>query len=159
MPYKPRPADILLVRGRGWIASEIKAITHSPYSHVAMFVDERTLIEAQGFRRVGSQIPSVYAGIADVYSPRGISSGERQRIIRNARRHEGEVYDYPLLIVELLRFATGIIIPFPEFHCKVCSTLIASAYREENIDPTPGISRPAPSDIGLSRLFQYEGAF
>lgn len=155
----PMIGDLLLVRGKGFVSEEIESVTKSPYSHVALFVSEDKLIEAQGLRRTGYQNPEVYRGQADVYRCLFLTPQERQNIVKNAEKHIGEHYDYPLILLEWLQHKFGIVIPWYEFHTRICSTLIAGAFREEHVPVCDGIVRPTPGEIAKDSNFTLEGAY
>ncbi len=155
---EPLIGDLLLVRGNNWIDKEIECITHSTYSHVAIFTGPNELIEAQGFRRVGYQDALKYAGFSDVFRCDSLRPQDRNCIATAAKSHIGEYYDYLLVMLELLRYATGIILPSYEFHAVICSTLVADCYRTIGRDPCPHIKRPSQADLALSPLFHKVGA-
>lgn len=149
--------DVVFVRGTGFISRAIEDITHSAYSHVALAVSSDHLIESQGGRVVGYQSASAYAGAADVYrtslAPQILNS-----IVTRAESHLGEQYDYFLDALELIRYETGVQLPYHEHHDLICSMLIADAFRP-TYDPCPGIPYPAPADEAKSSLWRYQFSF
>ncbi|GMA55481.1 hypothetical protein GCM10025857_68380 [Alicyclobacillus contaminans] len=81
----PLVGDLLLVRDADFISRAIEDITHSPYSHVAVFTGPNELVEAQGFRRVGYQDPGVYAGKSDLFRCDSLTLEQRFRIAAAAK--------------------------------------------------------------------------
>lgn len=104
-----QPGDLLFVWGHGLIAGAIEHITHGP-SHVALFIDENTICEAQGGRLVGEQDLSFYLDSGarlEVWSDPTLTDLERTRMVAYAKQMYGTHYDYWLILLEALHFETG----------------------------------------------------
>ncbi|GMA52077.1 hypothetical protein GCM10025857_34340 [Alicyclobacillus contaminans] len=153
----PLVGDLLLVRDADFISRAIEDITHSPYSHVAVFTGPNELVEAQGFRRVGYQDPGVYAGKSDLFRCDSLTLEQRFRIAAAAKLHIGQHYDYWLLVIEWVRYALGIVLPWRERHTVICSTLAADAYRVAGVELCPKVRYPAPADVAESQLLRKVG--
>lgn len=150
--------DIVLAKGDALISEAIEAVEHSPYSHTAGYVGPGELVEANGFRRTGYQALDYYKGKADVYRCDGLTVYDRKKILQLAKQEVGSQYDYPLLIVELIRYWFGVILPYREPpNARICSTLWAGIYREAGIDLCPGIRYPSPADLSQSKLLEKVG--
>lgn len=151
--------DLILERGTGPISEAIEQISHSPYSHVAGYVKDNELIEANGFRRIGYQVLDFYIGRVDVFRCSGLTDGLRSQIVDYAKNEIGGHYDYFLLGWEYLRYVFHLILPYKEpTATRICSTLWSDAYRSVGIDLCPGIKFPSPGDLAESRLLQKIGS-
>ena len=149
--------DIILVRGTGLISEAIEHAEHSPYSHTAGYVGGEMLIEANGFKKTGYQAIGAYSGCADVF--RCVIPVDRKRIVDHAKWAVGGRYDFPLLLVELIRYAFGIMLPYREpKRSRICSVLWAGIYRDIGIDLCPGIRYPSPGDLAQSKLLRKVGS-
>jgi uncharacterized protein YycO len=155
----PLIGDLLLVRDVDFVSRSIEKITHSPYSHVAIFTGPNELVEAQGFKRVGYQDAGVYQGKADVFRCYPSTFNQREKVVESVKSHIGQHYDYLLLGVELVRYAFGVVLPWYEHDSVICSTLAADGYRDAGIDPCLDIAFPSPADIANSRRFRKIGAW
>ena len=150
--------DIILVRGKGLISDAIELAEHSKYSHTASYVGDDKLIEAQGYRRTGYRSLDAYKGMADVYRC-NLSRMQREKIIELAKWAVGGFYDFPLLFVELIRYAFGVLLPYKEPpNTRICSTLWAGIYRDAGIDLCPSIKYPSPADLAQSKLLRKVGS-
>lgn len=151
--------DLILERGTGPISEAIEQISHSPYSHVAGYVKDNELIEANGFRKIGYQALDYYAGKADVFSCESLTDEQRSQIVDYVKNEVGGHYDYVLLVWEFLRYVFNLILPYKEAKTvRICSTLWADAYRSVGIDLCPGIKYPSPGDLAESKLLRNMGS-
>ena len=140
--------DLLAVRGKGLISEAIEDICKSPYSHIAGYVGNNQLIEAEGFRRTGYAPVSKYAGIADVYRCDTATPEQLRQMRQLAIWSIGGHYDYVLLGIELMRYATGVILPYREPpNLRICSVLWTGIYRDVGLNLWPKIRYPTPSDV------------
>jgi uncharacterized protein YycO len=155
----PLAGDLLLVRDTDFVSRSIEFVTHSPYSHVAIFTGPDELVEAQGFRKVGYQDLGKYEGKADVFSCDQLTDAQRARIVQSVKSHLGQHYDYLLLAIEFVRYVFGLMIPWREHNTVICSTLAAGGYRDAGIDLCPGILFPSPGDLAQSKLLRKVGPF
>lgn len=154
-----RSADLILVKGTGWISKTIKDVGRSLYSHVAGIVKENELMEAQGFKRTGYQVLDYYAGRADVFTCDELTEVQRRLILECVKQEVGGNYDYLLLAWEFLRYVFNLILPYKEGRTRrICSTLWADAYRSVGIDLCPGIKYPSPADVAQSKLLRKIGS-
>ena len=142
-----RPADLILVRGTGLISATIEHVEHSKYSHVAIVIKPNELIEANGFRRTGYQALDYYAGRADVYRCDAMTDEQRKDIVNYLEHEVGGKYCYILLAWELIRYATGIWLPFNPGPSRICSYLATDAYTKYGLNLWPKIRYPTPADV------------
>jgi uncharacterized protein YycO len=149
-----KPADLIFVRGHDIVSRAIEDITDCPYSHVAGYVKDNELIEAQWYRKVGYQTLDHYDGLYDVYTCDQLTDTQRKLIIEYATKRIGTRYDYLLIAWEALRYLAHITLPYHNDYRVICSTLWSDAYRYAGIDLCPGIRYPTPADLAQSKLLR-----
>ncbi len=118
-----RPADLILVKGIDWISRGIEDVVKSAYSHVAIVVNEKELIEAQGFRPTGYAGIDTYRGIEDIYTCDEATDKQRQQIVDYLIKEVGAHYSYLLFAWEFVRYETGILLPYDPGPNRICSYL------------------------------------
>lgn len=122
-----KPVELLFVWGSGLIDDTIEAVTHGP-SHVAMFKDEITVIEAQAGRTVGEAALSFYLDRKcriEVWTDPELTDEQRQSMIEYAKKLYGIPYDYILIPLEFLHFKALLPLDwYKENHHRICSSLI-----------------------------------
>jgi hypothetical protein len=161
-----RPADVLLIEGNTRIASAIKYLTQSTWSHAALFVGpagggdgDGCFVEADlvaGVRRIGLD---EFAGLhTRICRPVGLSEQECAAVARFALNHVGDRYDLRN-VVDLARY----LLPNPPVPTRwrrrmialgsgdptraICSTLIAQAFQSIRYPILPAIEiQPAATD-------------
>jgi len=154
-----RLGDLLLIKGTDWISRTIEDVERSPYSHVGGAVNDFELIEAEGFRKTGYKVISAYEGHADVFRCDSASSIQLQVMQELAKWNVGGRYDYFLLLVEFIRYVSGLMLPYREpQRVRICSVLWAKIYRDAGIDLCPGIKYPSPADVAQSKLLRKIGS-
>ena len=161
-----RIGDLILVDGSGLISKAIEDVEYGKkkvarrYSHVAGYIGNGQLIEAEGLRKTGCAPVSKYAGHADVFRCISLTYEQQKQILRLAIRRVGGRYDYLLLGVEFVRYVSGVIIPFREPpNARICSTLWAvGIYRDAGIILCPDIRWPTPRDVNESKLLVRVGS-
>ena len=152
-PTDLRIGDLILVRGTDLISEAIKAVEHSPYSHTAGYVGNGQLIEAEGFKKTGYASVTKYQCMADVFRCIYVSDFLRKNILKQAEYQVGGRYDYALLFVELIRYCTGLVLPYREPpNARICSVLWAGIYQDVGISLCPTQKYPSPADIAQSKL-------
>ncbi len=137
-------ADVLLVEGNSRIATAIKYLTQSTWSHAALYVggpEDSCFVEAdtvEGVRQVGLR---AYEGLhTRICRPQGLSDSERRAVIDFAIARIGYQYDLRN-IIDLARY----LLPTPPVPSRmrrgmialgsgdptraICSTLIAQAFQ------------------------------
>lgn len=157
-----RRGDVVLVEGNTRIASVIKYLTHSTWSHSALYVgpipgraepsgEPHVLIEAELEFGVTSAPASKYSAFhTRICRPVGLSEGEMQKVADFAIARLGQSYDLKN-IVDLLRY----FIPTPPVPTRwrrrmiaigagsptqaICSTLIAQAFQSISYPILPSV--------------------
>lgn len=122
------PGDILFVFGKGIIKSLIEWITHSKYYHCAIFLDQETIAEFQGFRKSGISPLQSYFDKGDrltVYRDKTLTETEREKIATYALHQSGRDYGYKAIFEELIRYEFGVNIDsYNEGNKRICSSFI-----------------------------------
>jgi hypothetical protein len=144
-----KPGDLLFVWGDSFIENGIEWVTHGP-SHVAMFKNENTLIEAQTGRPVGEIDLSFYLGKKcrlEVWEDPTLTDPERTEMINFARTLYGTEYDDFLIPLELLHFECGLDLHwYHEKNRRICSTLMDQIGKYVNRKWSQ-VMNPAPVDL------------
>jgi hypothetical protein len=158
-----RPADILLVEGNTRIATAIKYLTQSTWSHSALYVgpiagrhshdgEPHVLVEADVERGVISSPLSKYASMhVRICRPVGLSFDEITKVTNFTVEQIGHEYDLRNFF-DLVRY----LLPTPPVPSRfrrrmialgsgqptraICSTLIAQAFQQINYPILPNIS-------------------
>ena len=127
LSFEIRPCDVLLVEGRSRVSEVIKTITHSPWTHSALYIGRLVDIEDENLRE---HISWVYDGDPSdqlliepllgegtvvnplskykkdhlrICRPTGLSPQDVQKVIHHSARHLGHDYDVRQLL-DLGRF-------------------------------------------------------
>lgn len=163
-----QPCDVLLVEGNRRISTAIKYLTQSTWSHAALYIgdtvagdpadpDPPVLIEADLLRGVCAVPLSRYASFhTRICRPAGLTSEDRDRIVRAAVARLGQTYDLKN-VIDLARY----LLPTPPVPVRwrrrmlalgsgeptraICSTLIAQLFQSVGYPILPRIETiPAP---------------
>lgn len=156
---KLRIGDIIIVHGKGLISELIEEVSNGIYSHVAIYVGNGCVIEAEGFKKTGYAQVSKYAGQADVFRYNYLSDVQQQNIVKYLKGQIGGRYDWKLLLFEFIRYTFNRTLRYKEnFRCHICSMLAKDAYINIKIYLTPGLDCPSPNDISESRFISKVGS-
>jgi len=164
-----RPADVLLVEGNSRFSSAIKYLTHSNWSHAALYVggDAGGFIEAdvvEGVRAVGWD---AFVGMGlRICRPLALRPQDVQRVIDAARARLGHQYDLRN-IVDLARY----LLPTPPVPGRVrrrmlslgsgdptraiCSGMIAQCFQSVRYPILPEIEQRADDPNCATCLREY----
>jgi uncharacterized protein YycO len=152
-----KPCDLILVRGKNNLISEaIEEITNSPYSHVAGYIGNNTLVEAEGFEKTGQVPLSKYVDY-DVYRYEGLTKEQKFKILNYISSQIGGQYNYFMLVVEFMRYVFHVVLPYKEpYKSHICSMLWADAFKSTGINLCSNIDTlfPSPADISNSKLLK-----
>jgi uncharacterized protein YycO len=165
-----RVLDILLYRGRGFNAWFIKALTKSPYSHVALVANpEMNLgIESNTGHQSGVRafdLRKLDLGIVDVYRLRSEYSVDHKAVISDLVSHLGAGYDYRgVIILGLLKILSLLTLTFWKPHNGwqrrqdyFCSEIVWEAFAADGLDLTPETNSShitSPGDIAKSKVVE-----
>ncbi|MCZ8512394.1 hypothetical protein O9H85_08100 [Paenibacillus filicis] len=158
-----KPGDVLFVWGNGLIDHIIEEITDGP-SHVALFVNDTTLCEAQSGREVGEIDLSFYMSennYLEIWRDLSLTDDERTKMIQFAKSKYGSKYDYVLIPLELFHFEISLNIDWYKEHQKyICSTYINEIGKSVNRKWSK-VANPAPIDDKnenqLTKMFIWRG--
>jgi uncharacterized protein YycO len=154
LPASVRPGDLLFEEGKGFIAWAIKKLTKSKFSHVAIVVDQNTVIEAWpgGVR----EIPCPYApGTYHIKTCKQLTDEQRQEIIEHARKFKGTPYDYGRILALLIELGFHIKNRIYERGKIICSVYASLAYwkgAKKSLRPDRPIYHQTPEDLFESPL-------
>ena len=151
-----RPGDLIIVRGHNLFDRAVEDLEKSPYSHVAGIVNDTQLIQVEDFKLTSYGPISQYVG-QDIYTwPDWVTDDQRMGMVAWANNHVGSHYANGILIWELIRYTTHIMLPWwvAKNH-YICSEYWASAAISVGVDLWPGIKYPSPVDMATKMI--YEG--
>lgn len=117
-----KKGDIIFVYGSSLIDKAIEFITRSKYNHIAIYIGEGKVMEAQGFRTVGTQDINLYNGVYDAYRI-PLTNEQIEQGLNWLIKQEGREYDYWDIFVLLLRCTIKFRIPWHEGKRILCSRL------------------------------------
>jgi len=170
-----QPGDLLLVEGNSRISSAIKYLTQSTWSHVALYVGDATLVEADLVKGV-VRVPLVkYVGYnLRICRAVNLSDDDRAAVVDYALKRLGYRYD-TRNVFDLVRY----LLPTPPVPSRfrrnliafgsgdptraICSTLVAQAFQSIHYPILPRSVResegeqPTPRDATMleSRHFSH----
>jgi len=154
-----QPADVLFVWGGGLIDDTIEIVTHGP-SHVALFINESTLCEAQLGRSIGECPVSLYTSKdcrLEVWTDPTLTVDDRSAMVSYAKTLYGEHYDYLLIPLELLHFTVYEKLSwYRENKHRICSTYI-DAVAQHVKHQLAKVANPAPVDLLNGGVLQRKG--
>jgi hypothetical protein len=157
-----KPGDILFVWGTSFVDRGIELVTHGP-SHVAMFVNENTVCEAQGGRTVGETALSFYdSDTIEVWRDMTLTDDDRQSMLTFAKQLYGTPYDYALLPLAGLSAEFGISDAWYHENGRfICSTFVANVAEHVGRHWARGVN-PVPVDLQtsgeLTKIYTRDGA-
>ncbi len=174
-----QPADVLLVEGNQKIATAIKYLTQSTWSHAALYVGDalgppphggepRTLIEVNlGEGAVAVPLSKYETYNTRICRPVGLTVADRRKVVQFMVDRLGLEYD-TRNIIDLARY----LFPTPPVPVRwrrrmialgsgeptraICSTLIAEAFQSVRYPILPRIERVAPSHPAASPYSRRE---
>lgn len=153
------PYDVLLVKGRSPVARIIEAVTQSPYSHAAIVLDDRHLLETSWNYPLKIRHISYRLGNFDVYRYPGLTPAQKEKIRAFYLSVLGQRYDYLQLVTHGLYLLAGI----PIINASgryICTEVIDKGFKAAGIDLLPGnsLASRTPADLGRSKLQKIPGA-
>ncbi len=160
-----QPADILLTRGRGWLARAIRFFTRSfgeartKVSHVAVVVEagppeEAVIVEALS-RVKRHPLWARYGPPADVevavFRPLGIDGAQARAVVEAAEGYVGRPYGYLKIAAHLADWALLGVYAFRRLarmdDYPICSWLVAHAFKRAGIEFGTAPGAASPDDI------------
>jgi cell wall-associated NlpC family hydrolase len=128
-----KQGDLLFLSGKGIIETIIQWVTRSKFYHVAVFINDHELIEAQGGEKTSIVPLSKYLNSKDnlyVYRDVTLTDYERYKIANYALSHQGIEYNYMSILAELLRYEMHILIEnYNEGNKRICSSFVNDCFK------------------------------
>lgn len=155
------PGDLLFVWGNSFIEEVIEEVTHGP-SHVALFLDEQTIAEANWNRTTGASPLSNFLsgkGRLEVWRDDTLTDEERSKMVKYAREHFGIHYDYLGILVELARYELNF--PLATLHegkRRICSSYVNDCIKSIGRNWANVPYAPTPSDLLQGGKLTRKGA-
>ena len=148
---KPQAGDILFVTGDTLVDLGIEFVSHGDVSHVAIFIGEDKLFEAQGGRTLGECDLSFYLNDdkvtrLEVWQDTTLTDEERGQIVEFAKSMTGVPYDYTVIPLEVLHFELGVKLDWYRNHKLDCSEFV-NACGEKVGRKWSKVTHPAPSEL------------
>jgi hypothetical protein len=163
-----KPADIVLVHGRGWLSDAIRKLTRSTgeekswASHVGLATGDRYIVEALVRGVVAREMPYGQRS-AQVWRPRNLSKTDKRIITRHALDYVGEKYGWGKAVLHGLDGALGGVYLFRRLAFvdawPICSWIVASSYAKAGYTFGVDVGAASPDDIWdfvHSRADKYE---
>jgi Permuted papain-like amidase enzyme, YaeF/YiiX, C92 family len=173
-----RRGDVLLVSGSSRLSGVIKYLTHSPWSHAALYVGEEAGLPAGGCDRhvlvevavgegcISAPLSKYTRYHTRICRPVGLTEADCDAVVRYMISHLGTKYD-TRNVIDLARY----LFPAPPVpsHLRrrmialgsgdptrsICSTLIADAFEHVRYPILPNVERLAAEVPGISE-FRYK---
>lgn len=138
--------DLIFVHGKDFISEAIETITHSSFSHVAIYIGNGKVIEAQGGRTVGTQSLDYYNGEYTV-CPLDLTGEQLTKSLPWLLAQRGRPYDYWDIFILFLRCVFWLKVPWREGKAVICSILARDWCKQNNL-PIPDIDM-SPGDLHI----------
>lgn len=155
------PGDVLFVWGNGPIEEVIEEVTHGP-SHCALFINDKTVAEAQWNRKSGPTPIKDYLNEKghriEVWRDETLTDKERNKIIDYAKNHYGIEYDYLAILAELVHFELNV--PIESFHegkRRICSSYVYDCGKSVGRNWANISHTPAPVDLLIGGKLTKKG--
>ena len=159
-------ADIVIVSGVGLVSETIEGVTHSKYSHVALAIDDKHVVEAAANGVVVRNMLSEYGNLPYIIMRPLVPISEQlaENIAETALGYTGTPYNwFETLWAGLMRVSgLGWRNPFFSKRAMDCVNLVVNSYHDNNCtlftSNDPGSI--APSDFADNALLYInEGHF
>lgn len=155
MPYRGqvnsmeiKSGDLLFVWGKSLISESIEFVTHGS-SHVAMFINNSNICEAQGGRVIGESNLSSYTNehtYLEIWRDNTLTEEDKTKMVEFAKSQYGKKYDYILIPLELFHYELGLPLDWYDEHGKfICSTYV-NAIGNSVSRKWSKVINPAPKD-------------
>lgn len=147
--------DIVLVKGTGFLSRCVRFFTNSQYSHVAMLVTEKHIIEANWYKKANIVEFKYNPKTMEIYRLKGgLDENQKKILLLHAYDMLNSYYDY----FQIFGYVIGSLIgkqyinPFNSSALVICSELIDRAYLSIGIDLVPEKAEGdvVPKDISKS---------
>lgn len=146
--------DVIFFKKTDSIITEtIADITHSDYTHVGLMIDDRLMIESNGFIRTRIIPLELVTDQYEVHRIPSLTDEQKRKIIDFAICQVGTKYDYEKILGLLIRFEflrkfKG----FDEANRFICSELVDLAFHAGDV---PRHTQSQLGNVSPSELFCY----
>lgn len=170
-----RRGDILLIAGNSRLSGAIKYLTHSPWSHAALFVGETPDLPSDGNERhvlvevdvgvgcISAPLSKYIRYYTRICRPVHLTEADRETVVRYMISHLGTKYDMRN-VIDLARY----LFPTPPVPGRlrrrmialgsgdptraICSTLIADAFEHVRYPILPNVEHVVAKRQGISEF-------
>lgn len=145
--------DVILVRGRGIISLLIRLVTRSKYSHVALALSDKHVLEIDWKYRL--KINEIHYNHYDIYRfYRELNHDEIFKLLNFAYSVIGTKYDFKQIFSLFLEYTFNIKSDYLFNNPKklICSDVVDLAYKEIGVDliPNKEYQNVTPHDVSTS---------
>jgi len=133
-----RTGDIIFFKSDTFISKLIIKLTNSPYSHVALYIGNNEVIEADRFIKVRKRTLGAKEIIFVKETSSLLSEQQKINLVSVASSYIGRDYDYKKILVWLIRLLfrreTRLV---DDANGLICSELIDRAFADIGVDLVP----------------------
>ncbi|AEO93471.1 enoyl-CoA hydratase/carnithine racemase-like [Bacillus phage G] len=150
---KLQPGDIVLIRGKSFISKFVRFFTKSEYTHAAMMISERHMIEANFNKKVNIVNFKYNPETMEIYRYKEDLTKEQQIVIvQSSYEMLNKYYDYLQVIFYMIEYFIGKRYDrmFNLQSFIICSEIIDRAYSEIEINLVEK-SNMTPGDLVMSK--------
>lgn len=143
--------DIIFIGGNQIIDEIIRFFDHGDYNHVAMFVSDTEIIEAQYNTKV-HVVDNFYQYTDDAICviPMNLTDEQKEKLGKLKDQYIGEGYDYGDIFIKFLRLEFGINLEkFENPNEQICSELVG------RLLVGLGLADKSVIDMAPNELFRY----
>jgi uncharacterized protein YycO len=143
--------DIIFVGGNQLIDEIIRFFDHGDYNHVAMFVSDTEILEAQYNTKV-HVVDNFYDGpdYKTIIIPMNLTDEQKEKLGKLKDKYIGEGYDYGDIFIKFLRLEFGINLErFENPKEQICSELVG------RLLVGLGLADKSVIDMAPNELFRY----
>jgi uncharacterized protein YycO len=143
--------DIIFVGGNDLIDEIIRFFDHGDYNHVAMFVSDTEILEAQYNTKV-HVVDNFYDGpdYKTIVIPMNLDDEQKGKLEKLKDQYIGEGYDYGDIFIKFLRLEFGINLErFENPNEQICSELVG------RLLVGLGLADESVVDMAPNELFRY----
>lgn len=143
--------DLIFYKGDGFISKIIKKVTKSPYSHVALVLDNYHILEADWKRPLSIRHISYRSQEYDIYRVKGLTEEQKEKLRRYINETISAGYDLKLVLSHLFKyFFKGKLLNSPSrYDCSEWITL-AFLYAGIELLPSKQPFEVTPADLSKS---------
>jgi uncharacterized protein YycO len=155
-----KPGDLIFVRGHlKYLADDAIKLAETIetgmsfvkcYTHVAIYIGDGTVAEAQAGRKSGPAPLSCYEGNYDCGLV-NLTDEQRQAVVDEAKRQYGRDYDWSLIGAIALKDVVGLDVKYHETNARICSTYVNDVFKKACYITLSDKEYPTPEDIALSK--------